>query len=140
MYAIEQSGIRQRTREGSDMMPENAMMSLEQAKERYSTPLTCIVLEWLSIMERTVNQPKQPPIPAEQWDELAELMDTASFRRVGNCGVKNDWTSYKELLAQWANHAWWKGYIWRVREVPASGDEPALVFMETESAPMPSDQ
>lgn len=114
------------------MMTKDEMMSLEQAKERYSTPLTQIVLEWLSIMERVVNQPKQPRIEAEQWNDLAELMDTAQFRRVGNYGVKNDWTSYRELLTQWANHAWWKGYIWRVREVPAFEDEPALVFMETE--------
>ena len=44
------------------MMPEVELMSLEQAKERYSTPLTRIVLEWLTIMERVVNQLKQPRI------------------------------------------------------------------------------
>lgn len=108
------------------------MLSLEQAKERFQEPLIRIVLEWLSIMDRVVNQPKQPGIPAEQWDDLGKLMDTSKFRRVGNYGVKNDWTSYQQLLTQWANHSWWKGYIWRAREVPGSGDQPSLVYMETE--------
>jgi hypothetical protein len=113
-------------------MSDAEMLSLEQAKRRYHEPLTRVVLEWLSIMDRVVNQPKQPEIPAEQWDDLAKLMDTTKFRRVGNYGVKNDWTSYKQLLTQWANHSWWKGYIWRVREVPGSSGDPSLVYMETE--------
>ena len=113
-------------------MPDAEMLNLEQAKERYTEPLTRIVLEWLSIMDRVVNQPKQPEIPAVQWDDLAKLLDTTKFRRVGNYGVRNDWTSYRQLLTQWANHAWWKGYIWRVREVPGSGDQPSVVYMETE--------
>ena len=113
-------------------MADGEMLSLEQAKARDCGPLTRTVLEWLTVMDRVVNQPKQPPIPAEQWDDLGKLMDTSKFRRVGNYGVKNDWNSYRQLLTQWANHSWWKGYIWRVREVPGSGDQPSLVYMETE--------
>lgn len=113
-------------------MVSDEMLTLEQAKERYDTPLTRVVLNWLTVMDSIVNRDKQPTISPADWEPLGDLADRERFRRVGNYGVKNDWESYKQLLAQWANHSWWKGYIWRVREVPGTNGDPSLVYMETE--------
>ena len=41
------------------------------------------VLEYGDVMERTVERAKQPGFTEAGWDELAALMDTASFQRVG---------------------------------------------------------
>jgi hypothetical protein len=83
-------------------------------------------------MDRVVNKPKQPPITAADWQPLGDLVDRENFRRVGNYGVRNDWLSYAGLLTQWANHSWWKGYIWRMREVPSADGKSGLVYLETE--------
>ena len=60
-------------------------------------------------METVVNKDKQPPITKADWAPLEAMLDTAKFRRVGNFGVRNDWESYSQLLAQWASGNWWKG-------------------------------
>lgn len=113
-------------------MSDTQLLTLEQAKAQYDSPLINVVLEWLTIMERIVNQPKQPSIPETEWEALGDLLDRDAFRRVGNYGVRNDWDSYRGLLTQWANLSWWQGYIGRTREVPGSAGQPSLVYMETE--------
>ena len=113
-------------------MSDTQLLTLQQAKERYDAPLIAIVLEWLTIMERIVNQPKQPPVPETQWEALGDVLDREAFRRVGNYGVRNDWNSYRDLLTQWANMSWWQGYIGRTRAVPGGAGQPSLVYMETE--------
>jgi hypothetical protein len=113
-------------------MSDTELLSLAEAKKHYQGPLTKCVLEWLTVMDRIVNQPKRPAITPADWKPLGELADREKFRRVGNYGVKNDWESYTHLLAMWANSSWWKGYIWRVREVPGSAGQPSLVYMETQ--------
>ena len=118
-------------------MSDTDLLSLEEAKERYRGALANVVLRYLTVMDRVVNKDKQPPITPADWEPLGDLVDRQKFRRVGNYGVKNDWDSYKELLTRWANGSWWKGYIWRVREVPGSAGEPSLVYMETEERSNP---
>jgi hypothetical protein len=112
-------------------------LSLEEAKTYYKGPLSQVVLEFLTVMETVVNKDKQPPITKADWAPLGAMIDQAKFRRVGNFGVRNDWNSYSQLLAQWANGAWWKGYIWRIREVPGAPGQPGLVYLESEERSNP---
>lgn len=107
-------------------------LSLEEARAYYKGPLSKVVLDFLTVMETVVNKDKQPPITKADWAPLEAMLDTAKFRRVGNFGVRNDWESYSQLLAQWASGNWWKGYIWRMREVPGAAGQPGLVYLESE--------
>lgn len=107
-------------------------LSLDEAKAHYQGPLSKVVLEFLTVMEAVVNKDKQPPITKADWAPLGALLDSTKFRRVGNFGVRNDWDSYSQLLSQWANRNWWKGYIWRMREVPGAPGQPGLVYLESE--------
>ncbi len=113
-------------------MSDTELLTLDAAKQHYHGRLEKLVLEWLSVMDRIVNSDKQPPTTPVDWEPLGDLVDRQTFRRVGNYGVRNDWESYKDLLALWANHSWWKGYIWRMREVPGANGNPSLVYLETE--------
>lgn len=108
------------------------LLSLADTKAQEHGPLARRVLEFLSVMDRVVNQPKEPAIPAAEWVPLGELIDRERFHRVGNFGESVDWPEYTGLLVQWANMSWWKGYIWRLREVPASAGKPGLVLLESE--------
>lgn len=108
------------------------LLSLEQAKQRYQGSLSRIVLNFLTVMDGTVNKPKQPPITPADWENLGLMIDRQNFRRVGNFGVKNDWSSYAKLLSQWSNSSWWKGYIWRMHEIPAPDGKAGLVYLESE--------
>jgi hypothetical protein len=60
------------------------------------------VLQYGDIIERTVRAAKEPGFTEAGWDELASLMDTAKFRRVGNDKVDMGWDVYRGLLTQWA--------------------------------------
>ena len=113
-------------------MPDKKFLSLEEAKRQYQGSLSRIVLEFLTVMDRVVNKDKQPAITTADWAPLGALIDREKFRRIGNFGVRNDWDSYAELLTGWANSSWWKGYIWRMREVPAAPGQPGLVYLESE--------
>jgi hypothetical protein len=112
--------------------PHKPLLSLDETKKQPHGHLGRVVLEFLTVMDRVVNKPKQPAITAADWQPLGDLLDRENFRRVGNYGVRNDWPSYAELLTQWANHSWWKGYIWRLREVPSGDGKSGLVYLETE--------
>lgn len=111
---------------------QNELRSLDEVKQQPHGRLEGTVLDFLTVMDRVVNKEKQPAITVKDWEPLGDLLDRESFRRVGNYGVRNDWPSYSELLTQWANHAWWKGYILRMREVPSEDGRSGLVYLETE--------
>ncbi len=65
-------------------------------------PLARKVLEYGDVMERTVVAAKQPGFTEAGWDELAALLDTAKFRRVGNDKADMGWDVYRGLLTGWA--------------------------------------
>lgn len=114
------------------VLPGHELLSLDQAKARYRGRLSSVVLNFLSVMDRVVNKDKQPAITAADWAPLGAMIDREKFHRVGNFGVKNDWPGYADLLTMWANSSWWKGYIWRMREVPGGRGEPGLVYLESQ--------
>lgn len=113
-------------------MNETTLRSLDEVKNEDHGPLPEKVLEFLTIMDSVVNRDKQPAITAEDWAPLGELVDRDKFHRVGNFGEYVSWEEYVDLLVKWANSSWWKGYIFRLREVPATQDQPALVYLESE--------
>lgn len=117
---------------GRVTMAERTLVSLQEAKTHDHGPLCRRVLEFLSVMDRVVNMDKQPAITAQDWAPLGELIDREKFHRVGNFGEAVNWEEYTDLLVKWANMSWWKGYIWRLREVPATPGKPALVYLESE--------
>ncbi len=114
------------------IMNEETLQTLQEVKSQNNGPMSRQVLEFLTIMDAVVNKPKQPPITAEDWQPLGELVDRDNFHRVGNYGEHVNWDQYVDLLVQWANYSWWKGYVFRLREVPATQDQPALVYLESE--------
>jgi len=108
------------------------LQSLEEVKAEDHSELKGHVLEFLTIMHSVVNKDKQPAITAEDWAPLGELVDQDKFHRVGNFGEHVNWEEYVDLLVRWANSSWWTGHIFRIREVPATQSEPALVYLESE--------
>lgn len=113
-------------------MTGRTLLSLAAAGKQDHGPLSRKVLEFLSVMDRVVNMDKEPAVTAADWAPLGELIDRARFHRVGNFGESVNWPEYADLLVRWANMSWWKGYIWRLREVPASAGKPGLVYLESE--------
>lgn len=120
-----------RPTQGAEVTREK-LLTLDEAKRQYRGPLSRRVLEFLTVMDRVVNKDKKPALTTDDWEPLGRLIDRDKFRRVGNFGVKNDWSSYSQMLTRWANSSWWKGYIWRLREVPSSAGRPGLVYLESE--------
>lgn len=59
-------------------------------------------LAYTDCIKRTVEAAKQPGFDESGWDELASLLDTARFERVGNDRVAMGWEVYRGLLMQWA--------------------------------------
>lgn len=113
-------------------MNEETLRSLQEMKNEDYGPLSERVLEFLTIMDVVVNQDKQPAITGEDWAPLGELVDRDNFHRVGNFGEQVNWEEYLDLLVMWANSSWWKGYTFRIRELPATEDQPGLVYLESE--------
>jgi hypothetical protein len=113
-------------------MSERRLLSLADTRAQEHGPLSRTVLDFLSVMDRVVNMPKEPAITAADWAPLGELVDRAKFHRVGNFGEKVNWEEYVDLLVRWANFSFWKGYIWRLREVPANGGLPGIAYLESE--------
>ena len=116
----------------SNIMNDATLQTLQEVKSEDHGPMSRQVLEFLTVMEGVVNQAKQPPITAEDWAPLGELVDRDKFHRVGNYNEHVNWEEYVDLLVRWANSSWWKGYIFRLRELPATEDQPGLVYLETE--------
>jgi hypothetical protein len=104
----------------------------EVAAQAGHGPLARKTLEFLMTMQRIVNLPKQPAITPADWAPLGELLDREKFHRIGNFGESVNWSEYAELLTRWANSSWYAGYIWRLREAPASPGKPGVVYVESE--------
>jgi hypothetical protein len=76
------------------------------------------VLEYGDVIERTVRAAKQPGFGASGWDELAALLDTVKFERVGNDKVARGWAAYRdELLTPWATTTDFWSEFRRISEV-----------------------
>jgi hypothetical protein len=80
-------------------------------------PLARKVLEYGDVMERTVVAAKQPGFTEAGWDELAGLMDTAKFQRVGNDKAVMGWDVYRGLLTGWATTTDFWAQFHRISEV-----------------------
>jgi hypothetical protein len=111
---------------------ERVLFSLVETRLQDHGPLARKVLDFLSVMDRVVNLPKEPPVTAADWAPLGDLVDREKFHRVGNFGEAVNWVEYLDLLVRWANFSWWKGYVWRLREVPASAGQPGIAYLESE--------
>lgn len=60
------------------------------------------VLDYTDCIKRTVERAKEPGFDESGWDDLAAMLDTARFRRVGNDKVDMGWDVYRGLLMRWA--------------------------------------
>lgn len=98
--------------------------SMAQARSKVRGKLSKIVMEYCSIYERTVPKVKQAGFTPEGWAELAQLIATREFERVGAQKEVMDWPAYRTRLSQFASTATWKGTFRRITEVPG------LVFLE----------
>ncbi|MDG2004368.1 MAG: hypothetical protein P8J20_13660 [Novosphingobium sp.] len=81
-------------------------------------------LEYTDCIKRTVEAAKAPGFNESGWDELAALLDTDVFERVGNDKVAMGWEVYRGLLMQWATSSDFWAEFHRVSQV---GN---LVFLE----------
>lgn len=82
------------------------------------------VLAYTDCIKRTVDAAKQPGFDESGWDELASLLDTARFERVGNDKVAMGWDVYRGLLTMWGTTTdFWSEF----RRVSEAGDR---VFLE----------
>jgi hypothetical protein len=113
-------------------MSERVLLSLADTRAQAHGPLARKVLDFLSIMDRVVNMPKDPPVTSADWAPLGELVHRETFHRVGNFGETVNWEEYVDLLVRWANFSFWKGYVWRLREAPASAGQPGVAYLESE--------
>lgn len=82
------------------------------------------VLAYTDTIKRTVEAAKDPGFDASGWDELAALLDTYAFVRVGNDKVSMGWEVYRGLLMQWGGTTDFWAEFHRISQV---GN---LVFLE----------
>ena len=82
------------------------------------------VLAYTDCIKRTVDKAKEPGFDESGWDELAAMLDTATFRRVGNDKVDMGWEVYRGLLMMWATTTNFWAEFHRISE---AGDR---VFLE----------
>ena len=80
-------------------------------------PLSRKVLHYGDVMERTVVAAKQPGFTDAGWDELAALMDTSKFQRVGNDKAVMGWEVYRGLLTGWATTTDFWAQVRRISEL-----------------------
>lgn len=83
-------------------------------------------LEYSQIVKRQVELAKQPGFSADNWSELAELVDVEKFIRVGNFKEVMNWNEYVGFLTNWAPSSDWDCSFKRIIE---SGN---VVFLELE--------
>mgnify|MGYP001767414616 CR=1 FL=1 len=82
------------------------------------------VLAYTDCIKRTVDRAKEPGFAESGWDELAAMLDTAAFRRVGNDKADMGWEVYRNLLTLWATTTDFRAEFHRISE---AGDR---VFLE----------
>jgi hypothetical protein len=80
-------------------------------------PLARKVLHYGEVMERTVVAAKQPGFNEVGWDELAVLLNTDKFQRVGNDREEMGWVVYRNLLAKWATATDFWAQFHRISEI-----------------------
>ena len=98
-------------------------------------PLSRIVLEYGTIMKRIIDHDsKQPGFNVDGWAELAAMVDTKNFVRVGNFLEVVNWDEYAEMLTNWAIGSQWEFSFRRITEV---GN---VVFQELEERSRFGDQ
>jgi hypothetical protein len=105
-------------------MATTAMEMSWTDKSAVTGPNSRRVLQYGEVIERTVRAAKEPGFTAAGWDELAALLDTAKFERVGNDKVAMGWEVYRGLLTQWATTTDFWSEFRRISEVGR------LVFLE----------
>lgn len=101
-------------------------MTVDEALAAETHPLSRRVLQLIKVMEDAVVEAKKPGFSEASWAPLADLVDTARFRRVGNFSEVGGWKEYVSLLTPWARSSWYSGRIRRINQV---GN---LVYLETE--------
>ena len=106
------------------MTIEKTSKTIAQARSEVTGRLSKIVMEYVSIYERTAAKAKQPGFTADAWDELAQLIAIDEFERVGAQKEVMDWPAYRARLTAFASKAHWKGTFRRIAELPG------LVFLE----------
>jgi hypothetical protein len=98
-------------------------------------PLSKIVLDYGHIMKRIIDHDsKQSGFTVEGWAELAAMVDTEKFERVGNFLEVVSWDEYAEMLTNWAIASQWEFSFKRITEVDR------LVFQELEERSKVGDQ
>lgn len=85
------------------------------------------VLAYTDCIKRTVERAKEPGFDENGWDELAQMLDVATFERVGNDKVVMSWDVYRGLLMQWATTTDFWAEFHRISEV---GDRVYLELTE----------
>src|SRR5688572_11001536 len=81
-------------------------------------PLGRIVLEYGTIMKRIIDHDsKHPGFNVDGWAELAAMVDTENFERVGNFLEVVNWEEYAEMLTNWAIGSQWEFSFKRMTEV-----------------------
>ena len=78
-------------------MTEKTLTTIQHAMAQQHGPLGRLVLDFLAVMERIVNNDKQTKVTPEDWAPLGVFMDTEKFFRVGNYGEKVHWPEYSTL-------------------------------------------
>lgn len=74
------------------------------------------VLAYTDCIKRTVERAKQPGFDESGWGELAGLLDTARFRRVGNDKADMGWDVYIDLLTKWGTTTDFRSDFHRISE------------------------
>lgn len=78
------------------------------------------VTQLMAIMRNLVDKGKQSAdVVLADWAALGELVDTASFERVGPFHDAMDWAAYTNMLTQWVNHSQgWNPVVKRIVQAP----------------------
>ena len=76
-----------------------------------------MVLAYTDCIKRTVEKAKEPGFAESGWDELAAMLDTDKFRRVGNDKAGMGWDVYRGLLMMWGTTTDFWAEFHRISEV-----------------------
>jgi hypothetical protein len=79
-------------------------------------PLSARVLRYMDTVARTAAKAKTSGIALADWDELAALVDTATFVRIASPTKRFGWQQHIAQLTQWAPQADFETTILDLRE------------------------
>lgn len=91
-------------------------MTLDQALPMARGPNSRRALQYSFVMRDIVVKAKQPGFTTAGWAQLAELVATDEFVRVGNFRERVNWSQYEGLLTMWAKATEWDFIVRRVTE------------------------